>query len=166
MFTIALAVTTAAHASEQKQSCEYTDLYSGDCEQDLVRFLQRLDLTAMQKSTIDQIYSSQEQRRQAEFASYVEVRDDVLSLDPADSEYSNRVAQLAAKKAAHVEQCTLRSAAMQAQVYRLLTPAQQAAYAQLRSDWVQGRFDRQELRQEKKRSRPAVRNWAATSITF
>lgn len=166
MIAITLAIATAAHANEQQQSCEYTDLYSGDCEQDLVRFLQRLDLTAVQKSTIDQIYSELEQQRNTEFASYVDVRDGVLSLDPADPEYSDRVARLAAKKAAHVEQCTLRSAAMQTQVYQLLSPAQQTMYGQLRSDWVQGRFDSQEPGLEKKRSRPAARNWASSSITF
>ncbi len=166
MIAIALAIIPLAHASEQKPQCQYSDLYSGACEQDLVRFLQRLDLTAVQKSTIDQIYSALKQQRKTEFASYDDVRDDVLSLDPADPEYHDRVAQLAAKKAAHVEQCTLRSAAVQAEIYGLLTPVQKTAYAQLRNAWLQGRFEPQQPRQQTRKSRPAARNWASSSMTF
>ncbi len=166
LVAIALAITAAAHASEQSSPCEYSDLYSGDCEQDLVKFLQRLDLTAGQESTIDEIHSMLEQQRKTEFASYVDVRDDVLSLDPADPQYNDRVAEIATKKAAYVEQCTLLSAAMQAQVYEVLTPVQRSTYAQLRSDWVAGRFERQQSGQAVKKSRPAARNWASSSMTF
>lgn len=161
-----LVITTGAHAGEHRQLCQFSDLYSGKCEKDLVRFLQRLELTAAQKSTIDQICSTVEQQRKTELAQYVEVRDNVLSLDPADPEYNDRVAQLAAQQAARAEQNVIHSAAMQAQVYELLTLTQRAAYEQLRNDWTQGRFEKRQRHPRSKRSSPTARNWASTSITF
>lgn len=171
LMTVAIAVATlalaaAAHAAEQKRQCKYSDLYSGNCEKELVRFLQRLDLTAEQKTAIDGIYSTAEQQRKTELARYFDAREDVLSLDPADPEYNYRAAQLAEQKAACVEQNVIHSAAMQAQVYELLTQQQRAAYEQLRTDWIQGHFEQRQRRSGSKRLRPPARSWASSSITF
>lgn len=161
-----LAIVTGAHAGEQKHQCKYSDLYSGECDKDLVRFLLRLDLTAEQKTAIDGIYSTVEQQRKAEIARGVDRRENVVNLSPADPDYNNRAAQLAKQKAARVEQSIIESAAVQAQVYEILTPAQRAAYEELRNDWTNGYFEKRHRRLETKRSRPTARNWPSSSITF
>lgn len=155
-----LVISAGAYARGHKQPCQYSDLYALGCEQDLVRFLQRLDLTAGQKSAIDALYSAAQQQPGG-----IPQHGGVTSLDPADPDYHQRAAELADTKGLHVQQRVIRAAALQAQVYELLTPPQRAAYKKLRNDWAQGRIDQQPRRRDK-RSRPTARNWASTSIRF
>lgn len=109
---------------------------------------QQLDLTAEQEAAIDEIYSAAKQQRKETSAERGDVRQVMMDLSPSDPDYQTKVAALAKQMAAQVEQKMLTHAAMQAQVYELLTEEQRAELDDLKAKFKERfaerrqRFDR------------------------
>lgn len=97
-------------------------------------FEQMLDLTDEQKAAVDEIYYAAKEQRKESRADRAADRQAMMDLNPGDADYQTQVAALAKQKAAQVEQKILSRAAMQAQVYEILTPEQREKLMQLKAE--------------------------------
>lgn len=97
-------------------------------------FERALDLTAEQKASVDEIYSDAKQQRKASSTERRDVRQAMMDLNPADADYQAKVATIAKQQAAQVEQRILAHAAVQAQIFEILTPEQREQLMELKQD--------------------------------
>ncbi len=97
-------------------------------------FERALDLSAEQKTAVDDIYSEAKEQRKASSTERREVRQAMMDLNPADADYQTRVATIAQQQAAQVEQKILAHAAVQAQIYEVLTPEQRVELQELKQE--------------------------------
>ncbi len=97
-------------------------------------FERALDLTAEQKTAVDEIYSNAKQQRKASSSERREARQQMMDLNPGDADYQSKVAMLAKQQAAQVEQRILAHADVQAQVYEILTPEQRVELEELKQE--------------------------------
>lgn len=135
----ALTVAATAYAGGYGHHGKHGDFGGGHRGMHGFMFERMLDLTDEQKASVDEIYSTAKQQREETREDRVADRQAMMDLNPADEDYQTKVAELAKQKAAQVEQRIMAHAAMQAQVYEILTPEQREKLAQLKAE-AQQRF--------------------------
>ena len=97
-------------------------------------FERMLELTDEQKAAVDEIHSAAKEQRKESRDERGDGRQAMMDLNPSDADYQTKVAELGKQKAAQVEQRIIAHAAMQAQVYEILTPEQREKLEQLKAE--------------------------------
>lgn len=94
----------------------------------------KLDLTDEQKAAIEEIHRAHGgMDKQAKKQHRRELMRSFAELDPASSDYSERVAQIAKEEAEKVEQAIIKRGEIHAKVYEVLTPEQREKFKEMKT---------------------------------
>ncbi|MFQ5518997.1 MAG: Spy/CpxP family protein refolding chaperone, partial [Mariprofundus sp.] len=100
----------------------------------LERMAEKLDLTDAQRQQLKQIHRSKRAEGMQIHDAMQDNREALLKLNPAESDYSNRVARLAGGQGDLVKQMIIHKSGVRAQVSAILTPAQRKKAAELKKN--------------------------------
>lgn len=126
-----LSMAAATYAGGHGHHGKHGDFHGGMRG---LMFERALDLSAEQKAAVEDVYSDAKEQRKASSSERRELRQAMMDLNPADADYQTKVATIAQQQAAQVEQKILAHAAVQAQIYEILTPEQRVELQKLKEE--------------------------------